>query len=280
MAPGETDGGVPYDPLTLDLVERRFWCDIWRSVPTAVAVEHDIELRDFGPLQATVVGDLPQVGMLNLILGATEPGAVAEGHLSAAIEWVGSRGISPYVPVTPGLADTSAAEARLAGSGFSAGYSWLKFVRDAHPPRFALPADVEVVELTDGEREPFGMLAATGFGMPAWASTFFARLPGSDGWRCYIACVDGEAQACGAMLIHEGVAEFGVSATLESARRRGCQLALLHRRILDAAAGGCHTLFVETGERVEGGPAGSFRNILRAGFEQAYLCPNWQRTLR
>ncbi len=106
-----------------------------------------------------------------------------------------------------------------------------------------------MVELSDGDQGPFGIIAATGFGLPAWASTLFARLPGREGWRCYVAHVDGEAQACGAMLIDGGVAELGIGATLESGRRRGCQLALLHRRILDAADAGCQTLFVETGER-------------------------------
>jgi len=51
----------------------------------------------------------------------------------------------------------------------------------------------------------------------------------------------------------------------------------LRRRILDAAAAGCHTLFVETGERVPDRPSGSYRNILRAGFREAYLRPNWRR---
>ena len=77
------------------------------------------------------------------------------------------------------------------------------------------------------------------------------------------------------MLIDDGIAEFGIAATLEPARGRGCQLALLHRRILDAAEAGCHTLFVETGERVPGRPSPSYRNILRAGFVEAYLRPNW-----
>ncbi len=277
MAPRETQGGVSCDPLALDLIERRFWREIWHSVPPAVAAEHGIELRVFGPVQATVVGDLSRVEMLNLILGATEPGAAAEGHLSAAIDWVITRGVFPYVPVTPGLADTAAAEAQLTASGFAVGHSWMKFVRDSHPPRFTPPDDVEVIELSGDDQEPFGMIAATGFGMPAWASTFFARLPGREEMRCYVARVDGETQACGAMLIHEGVAELGIGATLESARRRGCQLALLHRRILDASAAGCHTLFVETGERAPDRPSGSYRNILRAGFKEAYLCPNWRR---
>ena len=69
----------------------------------------------------------------------------------------------------------------------------------------------------------------------------------------------------------------GVAATLESARGRGCQTALLHRRIEDARAAGCHTLFVETGERTTDRPSASYRNILRASFKEAYLRPNWRR---
>jgi hypothetical protein len=277
MTPGETSGGVAYDRRVLDLVERRFWRDIWDSVPAEVAAEKGVVLREFGPVQASAVRALPDAGMMNLVLGATEPDAVADGHLAAATEWMKSLGVDSYVPVTPGLAETDAAERWLAAASFVPGYGWMKFARDAHPPRFAAPTGVEVAALTDAEQEPFGMIAATGFGLPAWASAFFARLPQRPGWRCYVARVDGTAQACAAMRIHAGIAEFGIAATLEPARGCGCQLALLHRRILDAAAAGCRTLFVETGERVPERPSASYRNILRAGFEEAYLRPNWCR---
>jgi GNAT superfamily N-acetyltransferase len=277
MVDHETAGGIAYDPRALDEGERHFWRDVWESILAGIAKEKGIELCDFGPVQTSIVTALPGVGMMNLVLGATEPGAVEDGRLAAATEWAGSRGVSPYVPVTPGLPETDAAERWLQANGFTRAYAWMKFVRDAHPPRFAAP-DVEIVELTDPEQEPFGMIAATGFGLPAWAAAFFADLPGRDGWRCYVARVDDEAQACAAMHIDDGVAEFGVAATLEPARGRGCQLALLHRRILDAIAAGCHTLFVETGERVPDRPSASYRNILRAGFEEAYLRPNWQRS--
>ncbi len=273
----ETAGGVAYDHRVLDRVERRFWRDIWESVPTDIATERGVEARGFGPVQASIATALPSVGMMNLLLGATEPGALADGHLAAAAEWVGSRGVETCIPVTSGLPETEAVERWLAGNGFAKGYAWMKFVRDAHPPRFTAPADIEVLEVTDPDREPFGMIAATGFGLPAWAAAFFARLPGSDAWRCYFAHVDDTTQACAAMLVEGEVAEFGVAATLEPARGRGCQLALLHRRILDAAASGCRTLFVETGERIPGRPSSSYRNILRAGFEEAYLRPNWRR---
>ncbi len=276
MADGERDPGADRDGAAVRRIERLFWRDIWDSVPAAAAAEHGIERRDFGPVQASLVTDLPRVGMLNLIFGATDPGAIASGRLGAAVEWMRSRGVAPSVSVTPRREHTAAAESWLTVNGFVPGRAWMKFVRDPHPPRFSAPADIDVVELGAAGQEPFGMIAATGFGMPSWAAAFFAELPGREGWRCYVALVDGEAQACGAMLIDDGVAAFGVGATLEPARRRGCQLALLHRRITDAGRAGCQTLFVETGERVEDRPAGSYRNILRAGFKEAYPCPNWR----
>jgi GNAT superfamily N-acetyltransferase len=277
MATAETDNGVRYDPAALDRVERRFWREIWESVPPEVAEEHRLELRTFGQVQVSTVGDLARLRMLNLVLGAAEDAERGGEGLGAATAWVAERGVSPYVPVTPGLPGAAAAERWLEGNGFERGYSWMKFVRDPHPPRFSAPDGVEVVELTAPDEEPFGTIAAVGFGLPAWGSSFFAHLPGRRGWRCYVARVGGEPQACAAILIDGGIAEFGIAATLEQARGHGCQTALLHRRIRDAAAAGCHTLFVETGERVQDRPSISYRNILRAGFEEAYLRPNWQR---
>lgn len=274
MASSETRSGYRFESERLDRVERRFWREIWESLPAAVASERGVERRDFGPIQATVVSDLAEVPMLNLVLGATRPDAIANGGLETALAWVESKGVRPTVPVAPDGEHTEATESWLRARGYEPGYAWMKFVRDAHPPRFAAPA-VEVVELSGDEEEPFGAIAAAGFGLPAWGAEFFAALPDRPGWHCYLARVDGTAQACAAMLIDGEVAEFGIAATLEPARGHGCQRALLHRRIRDAAAAGCETLFVETGERVPGRPSASYRNILRAGFEEAYLRPNW-----
>lgn len=271
-----TPGGVPFDPTRLDMVERAFWRTLWESVPADAAGERGIETGEFGPVQTTIVTSLPGARMLNLVLGASGPGAVSDGHLGAALEWAESRGVSFYVPLAQSGPEAARAEELLRARGYERGYAWMKFVRDAHPPRFAAPDGVDVAEIAAGEETPFGMIAATGFGLPAWASVFFAHLPGRPGWRCYVAEVDGEPSGCAAMFASRGIAELGIAATLEPARGRGCQQALLHRRILDAAGAGCRTLSVETGERIPGRPSASYRNILRAGFEEAYLRPNWQ----
>jgi GNAT superfamily N-acetyltransferase len=277
MSAHRTEHGTPFSPPDLDAVERRFWRGIWEAVPAEEAAARGIERAEFGPVQATIVTALPGARMLNLLLGAPAPEAVADGKLTEALDWIEAREVSVYVPVTASEPEAPSAEELLRSRGYEPGYAWMKFVRDAHPPRFSLPGGVEIAEAEAGDDTPFGMIAATGFGLPAWASVFFAGLPGRPGWRCYVAEVDGEPAACAAMFVHERIAEFGIAATLEPARGRGCQLALLHRRILDAAAAGCHTLFVETGERIPDRPSASYRNILRAGFEEAYARPNWQR---
>jgi GNAT superfamily N-acetyltransferase len=274
VAKGATKNGVAYDSAALDRAERRFWREVWESVPAEVAKEHGLALRRFGPIQASIAADLPERAMLNLLLGA----AASDGdHLEAAVQWAEEQGAAPCVPLTPGLPGSDAAAAWLRENGFEPAYAWMKFVRGPHPPRFPMPKGVEVVELTAPDEEPFGTIAAIGFDLPAWGAEFFAHLPGRQRWRCYVAKIDGEAQGCAAMLIEEGIAEFGVAATLAGARGRGCQTALLHRRICNAAEAGCRTLFVETGERVPDRPSASYRNILKAGFEEAYLRPNWRR---
>jgi GNAT superfamily N-acetyltransferase len=268
------------DRARLDALEQHLWADIWEAAPRDLAAAHGVEMRRFGAVQVTLIADLPRAGWQNLVLGAAAPGAVAEGHLAEAVAWADSRGVDYYVPVTPGLPDSEAAEEWLEGSGYERGYAWMKFLRDAATPEPAQqPHEPEVVELAAGEGGDFGAIVAAGFELPDWAGPLYADLPGRAGWRCYVARGEGRSVACAAMLVDEpaGVAEFGLAATLEAARGRGCQSALLRRRIADAAAAGCRILFVETGERVDGRPAASYRNILRAGFEEAYLRPNWKR---
>ena len=269
-----TKGGTEFDPTALGRTEARFWREQWDAVPTAVATEHGMRSGTFGPIQATVIAALPEVQTLNLILGGARGDAVTAGYREQAREWVrdgGARGCALLPRELPG---TRAAEAALAAAGYERTEGWMRFVRDAHAPRFAVASDVEVVEVDDDD-SPFGTIAALGFSLPAWVASLLAPLPALADWRCYLALIDGEPQACAAMLLDGEIAELGVAATIESGRRRGCQLARWRRRSEDAAAAGVSTLFVETGERVPGRTSTSYGNILRAGFEEASLCSGW-----
>lgn len=269
--PGTTNGGTEFDPAALERTEARFWREIWDSAPAAVGVAKGVRRVEFGPVQATVVAAQPEARMLNLILGGAAADAAAEGFLAEAVDWVRDQEVRGFALVDPNLSGAAAAERELTRAGYERDYDWMRFVRDAHPPRFQVSDEVEVEELDGSDEEaPFGSIAAHSFGFPPWVASLFAPLPTLPDWRCYLARVDGEPQACAAMLVDGEVAELGIAATLEGGRRRGCQLALLARRIEDAAEAGARTLFVETGARVPGRPSTSYGNILRAGFEEAY----------
>jgi hypothetical protein len=271
MAP-VTQGGTEFDPVALARTELRFWREIWDATPPAVAVAKGVRRANFGPVQATVIAALPEARVFNLILGGAIDEAAAEGFLEDAVEWTRGQGTRGFALVDPDRPGTAGAEAALAAAGYERADGWMRFVRDVHPPRFKVAADVEVVEIDGSDEDaPFGTIAALGFGFPAWVASLFGPLPALPDWRCYLARLDGEPQACAAMLLDGEVAKLGVAATLEGGRRRGCQLALLRRRIEDAAAAGARTLFVETGVRVPGRPSTSYANILRAGFEEAYV---------
>ena len=69
---------------------------------------------------------------------------------------------------------------------------------------------------------------------------------------------------------------IGVASTRPGYRRRGAQTALLAARIDAARDAGAVLLATETGERVPGEPDQSHRNIVRAGFREAYLRANWR----
>ena len=75
------------------------------------------------------------------------------------------------------------------------------------------------------------------------------------------------------------VAWLGFGCTLESHRNRGAQGALFARRIQDGLLLGCKWFVTETGEDTPDSPNPSYRNMLRTGFELAYLRRNYVHQL-
>ena len=265
----------------LEQVAQQFRRDMWTSVVPEAVYESGVEVEQFGPVQATAFADLPEVHLLQQIQGAAEPGAVAGGHLAAAIEWMRAREVDYRIPVSVDRPGASDAEAWLGQRGYERGEGWIKLLRDGSPPNFGHDPAIIVHKLGDDEAEGEGlsMIAAEALEMPLVAGTLFFSLPQREGWHCYTAALgpDEVPVATGAMLIVDGVAQLGAGTTLEHARGLGCNAALLRRRLLDAHLAGCHTVFVELGECDGHSWSAIYRNLRRAGFHDGYEGRNWQR---
>jgi GNAT superfamily N-acetyltransferase len=271
---------MQHDSARLERVAQRFRRDIWRSVPSDAVTESGVEVKIFGPVQATAFGDLPEATCLNQIQGAAEPGAIEGGHLGDAVEWMRSREVDYRVPVADDRPGAAEAEAWLGSRGLERGASWFKMVRDGSPPELFEDPAVTIYELgqEEGDGEGLSSIAAEALELPITAGTLFFSVPECPDWRCYTAAVDAEegVVSTGFMLIDGEVAQLGVGTTLEHARGRGCNTALIRRRLLDAAAAGCHTVFAELGERDPSDLAAAHRNLRRAGFQIVSTSQNWQ----
>ena len=129
------------------------------------------------------------------------------------------------------------------------------------------------VERVEDGRD-FGPIIAAAYGMPAEAATTFDALPRTDGWHCFVAYDGDDAAGAAALYVHGTTAWLGVAGTAPEHRRKGAQTALLAARIAAGRAEGVHRFTTETGERIPDRPSNSYRNILRAGFEERYVRPN------
>jgi GNAT superfamily N-acetyltransferase len=81
--------------------------------------------------------------------------------------------------------------------------------------------------------------------------------------------------ATGAMYVDGAYAWIDFAATLAEYRGRGAQTSLLAQRVRDAAKLGCQWLVVETAQELPDKPAPSYRNMVRHGFVEAYVRPNY-----
>jgi len=272
---------LEYDSGALERVAQLFRRDMWNSVTADAVNESGVELRRFGPVQVTAFADLPEAEGLNQIQGAAESGAVEEGHLAKAIEWMRSREVDYRVPVAEGRPASEVAANWLGRRGYERGGGWVKLVRDASPPDWRRDSRIEIFELGEDEADGEGLcdIISEGFELPLTAGALFFSLPQASNWRCYTAALGREEGivATASMMISDGIARLGLAATRPGRWGCGCHRELLRRRLADAAAAGCHTVFAELGDFEGSRMQGARHNLLAAGFVEAYGSRNWQR---
>ncbi len=137
-------------------------------------------------------------------------------------------------------------------------------------PSARLPAE-NVRELWPDEAELFAATLSDGHGAPQSARAAVARWAEQPDWRLYVAELDGVAAAAAALVLDDGLGYLAAASTLPAFRERGCQTALIRRRISDAAAAGCAEVSTLTAN-----PA-SRRNLERCGLELAYTKTAWRK---
>lgn len=244
----------------LELAEAAALADACRAAPDTFRL-----LEPDGAVCACLPA-LSGVPDVNRVIGAT-----ATTDLAAVRAFYGD--VVHLVHETPG-ADGLAE--RLREQGYTPAYAWMKFARPADPGADA-PTGLRIAEVSPERAQDFAVPVAGGFGMPDFMRDALAVLVGRPGWTCLAGYdADGRPVSGGALFVTGREAWVGMGATLPDARGQGGQGALLAARIRLAAQQGATRVTTETGVREPGRPERSYRNILRAGFAECYVRPNWR----
>jgi hypothetical protein len=232
-------------------------------------------LCEVGDAVCGFVRQLPQSTMLNRALGVGLDVPATAEQLDEIVAACAERGCACAVSVAP-EAQPAELPAWLRARGFEPGYAWMKFSRPVgEAPR--VDTDLRVEEIGLEHADAFGRVIVAAYGMPTELVPVASVVVGRPGWHCYVAFADDEPAGAAALHTGDRLGWLGFAGTVPELRGRGAQNALFAARAAKAVDLGLERLVTETGERLPGRPSSSYRNILRNGFEEAYLRPNYVR---
>ena len=132
---------------------------------------------------------------------------------------------------------------------------------------------VEVMDLSNIDE--FDRVIKVAFEFDYDTHLLISRTYKKPGWKHYLIKDGNKAIAAGSLFVCGEFASFAIAGTIPSARGKGAQKLLIAKRLNDAFEAGCKYAVVETSEDKPENPSQSYRNILKAGFETAYLRPNY-----
>ncbi|HEY1287070.1 MAG TPA: hypothetical protein VGF58_02010 [Burkholderiales bacterium] len=261
------------DHAALENTEFAAFIDLYRAAPDEVRVAHAVGVHELAGTTGLTSRGVEPAAVFRRAVGLGLIHAATEIELEDVLAYMKARTTSYVVPVAP-HSQPAALSTWLERRGFRRGYAWMKFRRACTgAPRASSDLEVRVVGRELGSA--FGRVVAEGFGLPQSVVPWIGALPGRPNWVCVMAFSGADAVAAGAVYLSGTHAWLGLGTTLPSHRRLGAQAALLARRLDQAAARGAKVAVTETGERLPDKPSGSYRNILRAGFEEMYLRQNF-----
>lgn len=252
------------DPIDLSLKLRRLaaWLD-GKCQPDSL-VRKQFHGSPFGDCYVTIdpdrQGPFPSANLNRVYLCGTEPGMDFDS-VGRYIDLFAAEGVKRFfVWLSPGP-NMDVVRRWLKGSGLCrirrTGYPTLC---RSHASPLSFKTDLEIREVSVDEIEQ----ARDYLGDTLWPE--YARSAGSDGFFHYMGYDDGRPVAIAALCIFEELGYLMAAATAETHRKRGAQQALIAKRVERAEQIGCSVMVSETLYMLEH----SYRNLQRAGFQEAY----------
>lgn len=263
---------VSYD---IEEVERSALEDLNAAATGALAAELDKQSIIIGSAFVSLFAALPATAIVvNRTIGLGLSNPETKDTIDAVVDlYAKARAARYFVHVHPQSRPSEIGN-WLMSRGLEQTRSWMKFRRGREaPPEVTTTLATRAAAAEDAES--FGRIVADAFDLGTAGAPLLARLVGRPDWHIYVSFDRDKPAGAGALYVKHGIGWLDWAATAPAYRGRGSQSALMRRRILDALDLGCRSIVTATGEEVPGDPQISYKNILKMGFEPAYLRKNY-----
>jgi GNAT superfamily N-acetyltransferase len=258
-----------------EAIERAALQDLHRAATPDIASVLGLRGVVHGTAFVSLASALPETAIvLNRTIGLGLSGEASDDTLDAIVNEYREASVSRYfVHLHPHARPAGLAQS-LTARGLAPARSWQKFSRGGEPVPHR-PFSLDLSKIGREQGADFGAIVSAAFDLGDEAAPWLAQLPGREGWHIFMSFDRGEPAGTGAMFVNDGLAWLDFGATLPAFRRRGSQGAILAARLRLARELGCRRMFTCTGVAAAGDPQHSYGNILRFGFQTAYVRENF-----
>jgi GNAT superfamily N-acetyltransferase len=257
----------------LELIEAKAWEDWYLSADRNTARKCGINIASDNTALILMVL-FSDVLALNRILGAGINSQVTENDIRKYILIYTVAGSKRFFMQLNPLIDDPKIPDFLLKAGFEHYNNWVKLYRDVSPIE-NVKSDLRVEKIDQNYANDFARIVTTSFDWDDALRPWISSTVGRDNWYHYIAFDGDTPAATGAFYRYKDSAWVDFAATLEDYRGRGAQTVLMQKRVADIASLGCRHIVVETAQQTPQRSAPSHRNMLRLGFKEAYIRPNY-----
>jgi len=162
----------------------------------------------------------------------------------------------------------------LKGRGFVLHHNYVKLFRDTRAPA-GVATPFTTKRIGKAHASQFVQVFFEVFPWPRDLGAWLVATFGNPDFSHFLVFDGARPVATGLLYTSGNTAWMGWGATLVKWRRRGAHSALIAARIRRAADLGAKWIACATMEPTPGRPSRSYRNLLKQGFEPAYLRPIW-----
>ncbi len=253
--------------------EARWFEIIYGGFSPAIMADYGAEWQKVGGATAVFFEKIP-ITAFNRVIGLGVHQPATEEMIEEAITIYGRKNLPFMIGVSPAAQPAQLTD-WLLERGFKPAGNWAKVIRGSAPPP-DVKTDLRIEPVTDANVAEYSKVIIGGFGMPDWTAPMFEDLARVPGVYSFLAYAGDEPAGVGSMIVNGDFCHLFNGATLPEFRRRGAQGAIMARRIEEGIQQGCRWFMTETEEDTPEHSNPSYRNMLRTGFQLAYLRPNYE----